>query len=87
MGAFIVIVAESGKERRLRASTSFSLGTENVRPDAGRDGRPCLARSNSQARTGTGKNHCRFPCSADHRKDWQLVHILLNVITQKIKTN
>ena len=35
----------------------------------GRDCRIPLARSNSQARTGTMEN--RFPCSADHEKDWQ----------------
>ena len=31
------------------------LSVENERTDAGRDGRTRLARSNSQARTGTGK--------------------------------
>ena len=56
MDAFIVIVyiAESGKkERNPWVSTRFSLGVENDRGDAGRDGRTCLARPNSQARTGT----------------------------------
>ena len=33
----------------------FSLSVENERADAGRDGRTCLARPNSRARTGTGK--------------------------------
>ena len=43
---------------------------ENNKADAGRDGRPRLARPNSQARAGTGKTH--FPCSADHEQGWQL---------------
>ena len=33
----------------------YSLGAENERVDAGRDGRIRLARPNSQTRTGTGK--------------------------------
>ena len=36
-------------------SIIFSLRVENEQADAGRDGRTCLARPNSQARTGTGK--------------------------------
>ena len=44
----------------------FSLSVENERADAGRDGRTCLARPNSQARTGTGKFH--FPCSVDRKR-------------------
>ena len=50
-------------------STRFSLNVENEQADARRDCRTCLARSNSQARTGTGKYY--FPCSADHEQDWQ----------------
>ena len=38
-----------------RISTRFSLSVENKQTDAGRDGQTCLARLNSQARTGTGK--------------------------------
>ena len=41
------------------ASTRFGLNMEDKLSDAGRDGRTCLARPNSQARTGTGKNN--FP--------------------------
>ena len=37
--------------------------------DAGRECRTRIARSNSQARTGTGK--CFFPCSGDHEQDRQ----------------
>ena len=33
----------------------FSLGVENGQADVGRDGLTCIARPNSQARTGTGK--------------------------------
>ena len=50
-------------------STRFSLGVENERADAGRDGRTILARPNLHSRMGTGK--FRFPCSADHKQDWQ----------------
>ena len=38
----------------------FSLGVENERADAERDGRTHLARPNSQARTETGKNVFRL---------------------------
>ena len=41
-----------------RVGTRFSLSKENGQTDAGRDGRTCLSRSNSQARTGTWK---KFP--------------------------
>ena len=34
--------------------TRFSLNMENEQDDAGRDGRTCLTRPNSQARTGAG---------------------------------
>ena len=37
--------------------------------EAGRDCRTRFARPNSQARTGIGKYS--FPCSADHKQDWQ----------------
>ena len=36
-------------------STRFSLSMENEQDSAGRGGRSCLARPNSQARTDTGK--------------------------------
>ena len=42
---------------------------ENERADAGRDSRTRLARSNSQARTGTGKHS--FSCLTDHERHWQ----------------
>ena len=56
------------KSRRNPVSARFSLSVENERADAGRDGQTCLARPNSQARTGTAKFH--FPSSADHDQDW-----------------
>ena len=49
-----------------RENTRFSLCVEDEQADAGRDGQTCLARSNSQARTATGKT-----CSADHEQDWK----------------
>ena len=52
-----------------RVSTRSSLRMENERGDAGRDGRTCLARPNSQARTGTGKHS--FFCSAYHEQNWR----------------
>ena len=58
--AFIVIVAESGKrDRSPWPSTRFSLGMGNEGTDAGRDGRSCLAKLNSQVRTGTGNARAR----------------------------
>ena len=51
------VVAESGKnERSPRVSTRSSLGVESGRPDAGSDGLTCLARPDSQERTGIGEN-------------------------------
>ena len=51
----------------LRVKIRFSLSFENEQADAGRDGRICLARLNSQARAGTGENvffymtvHCKY---------------------------
>ena len=35
---------------------TVSVGVKNVQADTERDGRTCLARPNSQARTGTGTN-------------------------------
>ena len=60
-------VVESGKESVRK--NIFSLGVENKGADAGRNGRTCLARPNSQARTGTGENN-NVPCSADHEQGW-----------------
>ena len=53
-----------------RVSTRFSLDVENEQAGVGRDGQTRLARPNSQARTGQGKN-IYFPCSADHEQDRQ----------------
>ena len=39
-----------------RVSTRSSLSVENERADAGRDDRICIAKSNPQARSGTGKH-------------------------------
>ena len=45
-----------GKREEFRElSTRSSLGVENEQADAGRDGRICLAKPSSQARTGAGK--------------------------------
>ena len=41
-------VAESGRNP-VSKRTIFSLGVENEQADAGRDGRSCLVRPNSQA--------------------------------------
>ena len=50
-------------------STRFSLNAENEQANAGLDGRPCLQRRVSQARTGTREY---FSFLADHEKmDWQ----------------
>ena len=43
-----------------RVSTRFSLSVKNEQTDAGRDDQTCLARPNSQARTGTGKYSFSF---------------------------
>ena len=55
------VVGSGRKERSQRVSTIFSPGAENKRADAGRDSRTRLARTNSQARTETGKIRFRFP--------------------------
>ena len=44
-----------------RVRIRLSLSAENEQADAGRDCRTCLARPNSQARTGTGKNNHGSP--------------------------
>ena len=60
-GAFPVSIpyCDGKQEERERpvVSTRFSLGVENDRADAGRDGCTRLARPNLKARTGTGKIH------------------------------
>ena len=53
LNKYMNAAAEIG--RILRVSTIISLSIENEQTDAGRDGQTCLARPNSQARTGTGK--------------------------------
>ena len=53
----------------LQKSTRFSMSVENERTDAGWDGQTCLARPNSQARTGQGNIHSLF--SVDHEQVWQ----------------
>ena len=49
-------MAYGGKNKRTppRVCTRFSLSMENEQADAGQDGQTCLARPNSQARTGIG---------------------------------
>ena len=42
------VVTDSGREERPQVSTRFSLGMEDKRTDAARDGRTLLVRSNSQ---------------------------------------
>ena len=44
---------------------------ENEQADAGRDGQIRLARTDSLARLGTGKNPSSQLSSADHEEDWQ----------------
>ena len=53
----------------VQSYSRFSLSVDNEKAGAGRDSRTCLAKPNSQARTGTGKKNC----SADHeqQQDWQ----------------
>ena len=52
---WIDAAAETGKENNSCVSTRFSLVVEHEQDDAGRGGRTCLARPNSQAHTRTGK--------------------------------
>ena len=47
----------------------LGLSVENEQADAVRDGRTCLARLNSRARTG--KCEKSFPSSDDHEQDLQ----------------
>ena len=42
-------------DRKLRRCTRFSVGVENKRADAGRDGQACFASPNSETPTKTGK--------------------------------
>ena len=49
-------VAESG--RNPASKHEMQLSVENEQADAGLEGRTCLTRPNSKARTGTGK--CSF---------------------------
>ena len=58
--------AELGRNPVSKHQIQPEYGDEQA--DAGRDCRSRLARSNSPARTRTGKY---FPCSADHEQDWQ----------------
>ena len=53
-----------------RNTITFSLSVENEQADAGQDGRACLTRPNSRARTETGKYS--LPCSADREQDYWL---------------
>ena len=54
-----------------QVSTGSSIGVENERADAGRDGTAePVSRDQIFRREGDrGKIH--FPCSADHELDWQ----------------
>ena len=47
------VAAEIGRNPMSKHQIQPEYGDEQA--DAGRDGRACLARPNSQARTGTGK--------------------------------
>ena len=58
------------EERSPRVSTRFSLRVENEQTNAGRNGRPCFKRPNSQAPTGKG-NINLLTRSADHEQDRQ----------------
>ena len=63
-------IAENGsKERSPRLHIRFSLDVENEWADTGRGSQTCLARPNSQVRTGIGKIH--VPSAADYEQDYQ----------------
>ena len=70
-----VVAGRGSTERSPRVSTIFILGVENFDKwtDTERDSRTCLARSNSQARTGTGNIRLllHFPCSAGRKEGRQ----------------
>ena len=64
--------------------TRFSLSVdEDEQADAEQDGRTRLARQNSQARTGTGKNSCFLVQLTTSRvgNHTRLIHTLLKVLT------
>ena len=66
-----------------KVSTRFSLSAENEKADTGRDDRTCLARPNSQARTGTRKSSFslyQLTTSRIGNHAW-LIHALLKVLT------
>ena len=58
----------------------FSLGFENERADAGRDGRTRFAETKFSGANGdTGKKKKHFPCSTNDKQNWQpypLIHTL-----------
>ena len=58
---------EIGRDLVNKHQIKPEYGDEQV--DAGRDSRTHLAKSNSQAQTGTEKH--LFLCSADHEQDWR----------------
>ena len=59
--------AELGRNPVSKHQIQSEHGDEQA--DAERDCRTRLARPDSQARTGTGKN--KFSCSVGHERDWQ----------------
>ena len=66
-----------------RVRTRLSLSVENEQADAERDGRTCLARPNSQARTGT-KKKTYFPARLTTSRNGnhiRLIHTQLKVLT------
>ena len=48
------VAAEIGRNPAIKHQI-LNLSVENEQTEGGRDGQTCLARPNSQARTGTGK--------------------------------
>ena len=72
---FLSLSYELGRNPGSKHQIQSEYGDEQA--DARRDCRNRLARSNSQARTGTGNSY--FSCSADHEQDgrpYRLTHSL-----------
>ena len=63
--------------------TRSSLCMENEQADAGRDGQTCVARPNSQARTGTGGNSFAL-LNSPRAEDWQACRLMPNLLYSMI---
>ena len=71
-----------GLEWSALVSDRFILDVDDEWTDSGRDGRTCLARPKSLARTGPGKNN--VPCSADDKQEWEPYGVILPLLGAKI---